>query len=85
MKKLLLGCLCLLFYYNTNICTRAAPLPVRSPPGRTALPSPAVSVSVKGTTTGTQTNVDGKYTIKAADGDVLAVLFSGLRYPDPLW
>lgn len=39
---------------------------------------PGVSVNIKGTTTGTQTDFDGKYSIKANQGDVL--VFRSLGY-----
>lgn len=42
------------------------------------LPLPGVNVLVKGTTTGTQTNFDGKYTIIANVGDILEFSFIGM-------
>lgn len=41
-------------------------------------PLPGVSIIVKGTPNGTQTDFDGKYTIKANVGDVLQYLFVGM-------
>lgn len=41
------------------------------------LPLPGVSVSVKGKTTGAQTNVDGKFTISANVNDVLRISYIG--------
>ncbi len=41
-------------------------------------PLPGVSVVIKGTTTGTETDFDGKYTIKANAGDVLTFSFVGM-------
>jgi TonB-linked SusC/RagA family outer membrane protein len=43
----------------------------------TGLALPGVSVVVKGTTTGTQTNVQGEYTLNAKAGDVLVFSFIG--------
>lgn len=40
---------------------------------------PGVNVVVKGTTRGTQTNIDGKYTIKAKEGETLVYSFIGMR------
>ncbi|HTD39622.1 MAG TPA: carboxypeptidase-like regulatory domain-containing protein, partial [Mucilaginibacter sp.] len=37
----------------------------------TGLPLPGVSVKIKGTTNGTQTGVDGSYSLNAQAGDVL--------------
>jgi len=42
------------------------------------LPLPGASVSVKGTTVGTQTDFDGKYTIKASTGDILVISYVGM-------
>ena len=41
-------------------------------------PLPGVSVLIKGTTTGTETDFDGKYSIEAEIGDVLVFSFVGL-------
>jgi len=40
---------------------------------------PGVSVLVKGTTTGTETNFDGKYSLKAKTGDVLSFSYLGYK------
>ena len=40
---------------------------------------PGVSVIVEGTTNGTETNFDGKYTIKASSGDVLVFQYLGYK------
>lgn len=40
---------------------------------------PGVSVLIKGTTTGTETNFDGKYSIKAKVGDVLVFTYLGYK------
>ena len=40
---------------------------------------PGVSVLIKGTTTGTETDFDGKYVIKAKTGDVLVFSFIGMK------
>mgnify|MGYP002638911631 CR=1 FL=1 len=42
-------------------------------------PLPGVSVVIKGTTSGTETDFDGKYTIKAKVGDVLQFSFVGME------
>ncbi len=41
-------------------------------------PLPGVSIIIKGTTTGTETDFDGKYTIKANTGDILVFSFVGM-------
>jgi len=43
------------------------------------LPLPGVSIVIKGTTTGTQTDFDGVYTIKAQSGDVLSITYLGMK------
>lgn len=45
----------------------------------TGLPLPGVSVLVKGTQTGTQTDFDGKYSIKASPSQVLVFSYIGMR------
>ncbi|SHM78209.1 SusC/RagA family TonB-linked outer membrane protein [Polaribacter sp. KT 15] len=40
---------------------------------------PGVSVVIKGTSTGTETNFDGKYTLKASKGDVLVFRYLGYK------
>jgi Ca-activated chloride channel family protein len=42
------------------------------------LPLPGVSVVIKGTSTGTSTNLDGKYTLEAEKGDILVFSFIGM-------
>lgn len=46
------------------------------------LPLPGVNVIIKGTKTGTQTNLDGLYTITAKTGDVLNFTFLGMKSKD---
>jgi TonB-linked SusC/RagA family outer membrane protein len=41
-------------------------------------PLPGVSIIIKGTTTGTETDFDGKYTLQASVGDVLVFSFVGM-------
>lgn len=42
-------------------------------------PIPGVNVIIKGTTAGTQTDIDGKFTIQAASTDVLVFTFVGME------
>lgn len=42
-------------------------------------PLPGVSVTIKGTTTGTETDFDGKYTIKIEEGKVLLFSYLGFK------
>src|ERR1700744_2404743 len=43
----------------------------------TGLPLPGVSVKIKGTSTGTQTGIDGQYTIDAQPGEILVFTYVG--------
>ncbi len=43
------------------------------------LPLPGVNIIVKGTSTGTQSDFDGKYTIGANTGDILSFTYVGLK------
>ena len=45
----------------------------------TGMPLPGVSVLVKGTKTGTQTDFDGKYSIKATSSQVLVFSYVGMK------
>ncbi|NCQ15038.1 MAG: hypothetical protein GW810_09600, partial [Flavobacteriales bacterium] len=42
-------------------------------------PLPGVSVVIKGTLSGTETDFDGKYSIKAKAGDILQFSFVGME------
>lgn len=43
------------------------------------MPLPGVAVLVKGTSTGTQTDFDGKYTLKAMSGQTLVFSYLGMK------
>ncbi|WP_026704148.1 SusC/RagA family TonB-linked outer membrane protein [Flavobacterium soli] len=43
------------------------------------MPLPGVTVAVKGTTRGTQTDFDGKYSIKASTGEVIEFSYIGMK------
>lgn len=47
-------------------------------------PLPGVTVLIKGTTNGTETDFDGKYSIKAKTGDVLVFSFIGMKKQEKL-
>ena len=44
----------------------------------TGMPLPGVNIIIKGTTTGSQSDFDGNYSIRASEGDVLTFSFLGL-------
>jgi len=41
-------------------------------------PIPGANVVVKGSKVGVQTDIDGKYSIKAKEGDVLVISYTGM-------
>jgi len=43
------------------------------------VPLPGVNIIIKGTTTGSQTDFDGRYSIEAKEGDILVFSFVGLK------
>ena len=43
------------------------------------LPLPGVNVVIKGTSNGTQTDFDGKYSIKAQKGDIIVFSYIGMK------
>src|ERR1700744_2015306 len=58
--------------------TKKAPEPVKGTvKDATGLPLPGVSVKVKGTSRGTQTGIDGPYTLDAQPGEVLVFTYVG--------
>ena len=46
---------------------------------QSGMPLPGVNIIVKGTSTGTQSDFDGKYTIEAETGDILSFTYVGLK------
>jgi hypothetical protein len=71
----LLAFCCLLFVTSVSAQTTTITGVVSDGLARESLPG--TSVTVKGTTTGTQTDVDGKYTINAPANAVLIFSFIG--------
>src|SRR5437899_2764330 len=78
MKKKLPLILCTLFAV-TQLFAQTHPVSGRVTGKDDALPLPGVSVTVQGTNTGTQTDVDGKYSLNAANGAVLVFSFIGYQ------
>jgi TonB-dependent SusC/RagA subfamily outer membrane receptor len=76
MKKTLLMSLCLLLSI-TRLLAQTHTVTGKVTGKDDGLPIPGVSVSISGTTTGTQTNVEGKYTVTVADGAKLTFSFIG--------
>jgi TonB-linked SusC/RagA family outer membrane protein len=77
MKKSLLTTLCILWLAVTQLYAQTHTVTGTVTAKEDGLPVPGVSVSIKGTTTGTQTNTDGKYSLSVPDGAVLSFSFIG--------
>jgi TonB-dependent SusC/RagA subfamily outer membrane receptor len=77
MKKILLLNLCVLLLATNQLFAQIHIVTGKVTGKDDGLPIPGVSVSIKGTTTGTQTNVDGKYSINAPEGALLTFSFIG--------
>jgi len=77
MKKILLLNLCLLLVATTQLFAQNHTVTGKVTAKEDGLPLPGVSVSIKGTTNGTQTSVDGKYSLNVPDGAQLSFSFLG--------
>jgi TonB-linked SusC/RagA family outer membrane protein len=77
MKKILLLSLCFFLLAANQLFAQIHIVTGKVTGKDDGLPIPGVSVSIKGTTTGTQTNVDGKYSINAPEGAPLTFSFIG--------
>lgn len=77
MKKLLLGCLCLILLLATQTYAQNRTVTGTVTAREDGQPIPGVTVTIKGTTQGTQTGTDGKYSISAANGATLVFSFLG--------
>ncbi|MCB0474437.1 MAG: TonB-dependent receptor [Flavobacteriaceae bacterium] len=71
--------LCFLFFMLSNFLIYAQKETITGMVSDESGPLPGVSVLIKGTTTGTETDFDGKYAIEAEIGDVLVFSFVGLK------
>ena len=76
--KARLTSLFLLLLLFPMVCALAAPITVKGTvTDATGEPLLGVSVIVKGTTQGTTTNLDGEFTIKAEEGQVIRFTYIG--------
>jgi hypothetical protein len=74
--KLLLAIL-LPFIFIQTVAAQSVKISGVVTAGADGLPLPGVSITIKGTTTGTQTNVNGQFAINASVNDVLTVSYIG--------
>jgi TonB-linked SusC/RagA family outer membrane protein len=77
MKKCLLTVLCILYLFVTQLFAQNIAVTGRVTAKEDGLPIPGVSVGIKGTTTGTQTTTDGRYTLSVPKGVSLTFSFIG--------
>jgi len=77
MKKILLLNLCLFLVATTQLFAQNHTVTGKVTAKEDGLPLPGVSVSIKGTTNGTQTDVNGKYSLTVPDGAQLSFSFLG--------
>lgn len=77
MKKVLLLNLCLLLVATSQLFAQNHTVTGKVTAKEDGLPLPGVSVIVKGTTNGTQTDVSGKYSLTVPDGAQLTFSFLG--------
>ncbi len=79
MKPRLTNYLALLFVLFVQIAFAQERTVTGTVSDNNGLPLPGVSILVKGTQTGTQTDFDGKFSIKAAPTQVLVISFIGMK------
>ncbi|WP_057937436.1 SusC/RagA family TonB-linked outer membrane protein [Algoriphagus resistens] len=77
MKKSLLSLLALFMLFSIESLAQNRTISGVIISGEDNLPLPGVNIRVKGTTTGTITDLDGKYSIEAASGETLVFSFVG--------
>ncbi|MBS1526944.1 MAG: SusC/RagA family TonB-linked outer membrane protein [Bacteroidetes bacterium] len=77
MKKLLLVSLCFLMLCVTQVFAQNRTITGTVTAKDDGLPLPGVTVKVKGTTIGTQTNAEGKYSLSVPAGGSIVVSFVG--------
>jgi TonB-linked SusC/RagA family outer membrane protein len=77
MKKCLLTALCILCLTVTQLFAQNIAVTGRVTAKEDGLPIPGVSVGIRGTTTGTQTTTDGRFTLTVPQGVALTFSFIG--------
>jgi TonB-linked SusC/RagA family outer membrane protein len=82
MKKLLLASLCFLLLCLTQVHAQNRTVTGTVTAKDDGLPIPGVSVKIKGTSSGTQTNAAGKFSLSVPQGAVLSFSFIGYNSQD---
>lgn len=79
MKKKLTGLLTLLLFFAVHLSFAQSKIITGNVTDQDGLPLPGVSITVKGTDNGAQTDFDGNYTITANVGETLVFSFVGQK------
>jgi hypothetical protein len=77
MKKSLLTTLCILLLAATQLYAQNHTVTGKVTAREDGLPVPGVSVSIKGTTTGTQTDANGRFSLSVPNNALLSFSFLG--------
>lgn len=77
MKKSLLTILCIFLVAATQLYAQNHTVSGKVTAKEDGLPVPGVSVSIKGTTTGTQTDANGRFSLSVPDNTILTFSFIG--------
>ncbi|MHA7844209.1 MAG: vWA domain-containing protein [Winogradskyella sp.] len=76
--------ICIVFFLSIQLSAQEKEISGTVTTVSDGLPLPGASVIIKGTSTGIQTDFDGKYTIKANSGDILVVSYVGMETAEVL-
>ncbi|WP_394420673.1 carboxypeptidase-like regulatory domain-containing protein [Tenacibaculum mesophilum] len=71
--------ICVLFFFSFMLNVNAQEKKITGVVSDSSGPLPGVNVILKGTTTGTETDFDGKYSLNAKEGDILVFSFVGMK------
>lgn len=72
-----IGLLLILFLFSATVWSQTKRISGKVTSGEDNAPLVGVSISVKGKTSGTQTNTNGEFSLDAASGDVLVFTYTG--------
>lgn len=76
--------ICIVFFLSIQLSAQEKEISGTVTTASDGLPLPGASVIIKGTSTGIQTDFDGKYTITANSGDILVVSYVGMETAEVL-
>lgn len=76
--------ICIVFFLSIQLSAQEKEISGTVTTASDGLPLPGASVIIKGTSTGIQTDFDGKYTITSNSGDILVVSYVGMETAEVL-